>query len=207
VAVAVAVGAASSVVFLAIAQELAGGGGLVAHDEAVLTWFVDHRTDAWISAARFVSTIGGFTSLLIVGVLVGVWLRTRGWRLVLAFAPVVALLLGSLASTTAKAHYGRDRPPVAVQATKVTLAAFPSGHATDAASFFLAVSFVLALTIAARRYVKVLLGVGGVALAGLVGLSRLVLGVHWLSDVVAGWALGTTVAIAVVLALWYVATR
>src|SRR5262249_44825869 len=126
-------------------------------------------------------------------------------RLLMAAAPVVSLCLASLAATTAKSLFGRERPPVSVHATTVTLAAFPSGHATDAAGFFLAASLTLALTVAHRRSKQIWLVVVGVGLAGLVGLSRLVLGVHWLSDVVAGWALGSAIAITVVVILWYAA--
>jgi undecaprenyl-diphosphatase len=122
----------------------------------------------------------------------------------LAAAPLISLLLAGLAAAAAKALFGRDRPPLAVHATTVTLAAFPSGHATDAAAFFLGASFTLAITVARHRSSQVLLVGTGIVLAVLVGLSRLVLGVHWLSDVVAGWALGSAIAIAVVPTLWYV---
>ena len=175
---------------------------------SVLAWFVEHRTDWLINAARFVSTIGSFTSLALIATALGLWLwRARGWSVGVAVAPLLSLVLASLASTNAKALFDRDRPPVAVHATTVTLAAFPSGHATDAAAFFLAAAFTLALTIAHFARVQVLLVATGLLLAGLVGVSRLVLGVHWLSDVVAGWALGSAMAITVVVALWYVTTR
>jgi undecaprenyl-diphosphatase len=196
---------ANLVFFTLIAEDVVNGGGLISHDEAVLTWFVDHRTDSLISAARFISTVGSFVSLLIIGVVLGVWLLRWGTRLLVAAAPVASVCLASLAATTAKSLFGRERPPVSVHATTVTLAAFPSGHATDAAGFFLAAALTLALTVAARRSIQVSLVVVGVCMAALVGVSRLVLGVHWLSDVVAGWALGSAIAIAVVLILWYVA--
>jgi undecaprenyl-diphosphatase len=89
----------------------------------------------------------------------------------------------------------------------VTSPAFPSGHATDAAGFFLAAAFVLAITIAHRRRIQLLVVAAGVVLAALVGVSRLVLGVHWPSDVVAGWALGTAIAIAAVVIAWSATTR
>jgi undecaprenyl-diphosphatase len=207
--VATAVGAAfgSITVFFLLAEDVADGGRLVSRDQAVLGWFIDHRTDASISIAKLISTLGSFTVLLILAAVLGVWLLARGWRSVLPIAPAAALALGGLASTIAKSHYGRDRPPISVHAVTVTLAAFPSGHATDAAAFFLAAASVLALTIARRRSMQVLLLAGGLVCAGLVGLSRLVLGVHWLSDVVAGWALGTTIATVIVITLWYAATR
>jgi undecaprenyl-diphosphatase len=196
---------ANLVLFTLIAEDVVNGGGLISHDEAVLTWFVDHRTDWLIHAARLVSTAASFVSLLIVGLALGIGLLRWGTRLLVAAAPVVTLCLASLAATSAKSLFGRERPPVSVHATTVTLAAFPSGHATDAAGFFLAASLTLALTVADRRSVQIWLVGVGLGLAALVGVSRLVLGVHWLSDVVAGWALGSAIAIVVVTILWYVA--
>ena len=189
--------------FLFIAEDVLDGGGLISHDEAVLNWFVDNRSVWLTNAARWVSTVGGFASLCVVGVATGLWLWSRGTKPALAAAPLVALLLGGLASSVAKAVFGRDRPPVTLHAAAVGSSSFPSAHATDAAAFFIAVALALALTLARRSWPKVLLLAGGAALAGLVGLSRLVLGVHWLSDVVAGWALGTAVAITVVVLAWF----
>src|SRR5207342_2352016 len=108
--------AANLALFFLIAEDLFDGGGLIAHDEAVLSWFVDHRTDTWIRAARLASEIGGFVSLAIIAALLGVWLWRRGSPVVLAAAPLASLSLASLASTVAKSIFDRDRPPVALHA-------------------------------------------------------------------------------------------
>jgi undecaprenyl-diphosphatase len=197
---------ANVLVFMLIAEDVLNGGGLVSHDQAVLAWFVDHRTQALINAAKVVSTLGSFVSLAIMAALLGLWLWRRGWHLGLAAAPLVSVVLASLASTTAKAIFGRPRPPVNVHAEHVSLKAFPSGHATDAAAFFLSAALVLAITVAHRRSTQVVLVVTGIGLAALVGLSRLVLGVHWLSDVVAGWALGSAFALTIVATSWQLTT-
>lgn len=206
-AVASALVAANLILLPLIAEDLLDGGGLLSRDEAVLTWFVDHRTDRWINVAELVSTIGAFVSLTIIGALLAIWLWRRGSHVLLAAAPLVSLGLAGLASTVVKSLFDRDRPPVSLHATAVTVAAFPSGHATHAAAFGLAASFTLALTIAHRPRTQALLVVAGLFFAALVGLSRLVLCVHWLSDVVAGWALGSAAAIAVVVTFWYLTTR
>jgi undecaprenyl-diphosphatase len=198
---------ASMALFILIAEGVLDGGGLISHDEAVLAWFVDHRTAWMINVARVISTVGGFVSLLFVGVALGLWLWWRRWYVAIAIAPGLSLLLAGLGSAVAKVVIGRARPPISLHATHVASPAFPSGHATDAAAFFLAAAFVLAITVAHHRRTQlVFIGIG-ILFAGLVGLSRLVLAVHWLSDVVAGWALGTAIAITVVVGLWYAATR
>ena len=205
--VATAVVVANLVLFALIAEDLLDGGGLISHDKAVTAWFVEHRTDALISAAKLVSTLGSFVSLSILGVLFGIWLWRRGWHVALVVAPLASLVLANLASTVTKALFDRERPPVALRAVKVTQAAFPSGHATDAAAFFLAASLTLAITIAHHRSTRALIVATGLFLAALIGLSRLVLAVHWLSDVIAGWVLGSAIAIAVVVTLWWLSTR
>ena len=190
-----------------IAEDVLDGGGLISHDEAVLSWFVDHRTDRSIHLAKLVSTIGAYVPLAIISLFIGIWLWRRGTHVLLAAAPLVSISLGSLASTVAKSIFDRERPPVDVHATHATLAAFPSGHATNGAAFGLAAGLTLALTVAHHRWSQTLLVAVGLFFAALVGVSRLVLAVHWLSDVVAGWALGTSVALTVVCTLWYLTTR
>lgn len=186
-----------------IAEGLVDGAGLISHDEAVLEWFVDHRTDWMVSLARLISAIGSFGSLLCLGLGLALWLWRRGWAL--AIAPALSLLVAGGAAVVTKAVFGRPRPPISVPQTHLSSPAFPSGHATDAAGFFLAAAFVLALTVAHRRRTQLEFIAVAILSAGLVGVSRLVLAVHWLSDVVAGWALGTAIATTVVIVLWYTA--
>ena len=150
-AVATVLFAFSLSVFVLIADDLLDGGGLISHDQAVLAWFVEVRTGAWVFVAKVVSALGSFVGLAILSLLLAFFVRARGWQWGLALAPLVSLLVASIASTGAKALFGRDRPPVTVHAVTVTSTAFPSGHATDAAACLLAGSFVLALTVAVRR--------------------------------------------------------
>lgn len=102
---------------------------------------------------------------------------------------LLATVSGGILNHLVKEAVGRDRPsfpdPVEVGGGP----SFPSGHAMNSAIVFGAAVVVLA---AVRPRQRRALVVVGAALVAAVGFTRLALGVHWLSDVVAGWSLGLT---------------
>lgn len=144
---------------------------------------------------KAVSIIGGPTVLRIAGFLAAVLLWVRHHRpaavLVAAGMGGAALLSGIL-----KVLVNRSRPVVAVPVEHVDSASFPSGHALTS---FVAVGVVLILLVPhlSRRW-RVLLVAAAVLLIAAVGFSRLLLGVHYLSDVLGSWLIGTALLLVLV---------
>lgn len=116
--------------------------------------------------------------------------------LALARRRVAALFLlasfwGALASEAAVKHwYGRPRPQLVPPAARVFTTSFPSGHATVSGAVGLAAALLLARTRPERRF-GIAAAAAAICLVGLIGASRIYLGLHWPTDVLAGWALGT----------------
>ena len=102
---------------------------------------------------------------------------------------IASVVGGVLISHTTKWAYGRPRPDLVPHGAEVYSASFPSGHAMMSAVVYLTLGALLARTQPDAR-IKVYLLSTAIFMTVLVGVSRVYLGVHWPSDVLAGWALG-----------------
>lgn len=162
-----------------------------------LHWFTEHRSDTLVSLARVASGIGSPVVLGATACAAAVWLWMRGLRLGLAVAPGFALMIAAVTAAAAKTLVGRSRPPVPLHLVSETNASFPSGHATDAAALFVTLSLVVAVFVLRRPLARLACVATSLAAAGCVGISRLILGVHWPTDVLAGWSIGLGIALAV----------
>jgi len=173
--------------------------GVTRDDWSILRFFTQHRSGSLDAAARIASDVGAVPVLALLALAAGAFLWWRRAPLGASVAPVTALSLAGVAVVVIKGALSRPRPPVSLHLVTETSASFPSGHATDSAAALLAVALAFAVFLLRRPLLRwITVAVGAVATA-CVGLSRLVLGVHWPTDVVAGWALGTCSALAIIL--------
>jgi len=170
----------------------ARGDGRLSVDTSIVRYAVEEWPSRLRSISAGVTLIGSFGVTLVLALMAAALLvRPAGWRL--ATAPLVSLLLAALASHEAKAWLGRPRPPAWMHHAASSGYSFPSGHSTHAASFLVALALVVCRLPWDRR---VRIGTAIAAAGGvvLVGASRVVLGVHWPTDVLGGWLLGAGVA-------------
>ncbi|MFI4972976.1 MAG: phosphatase PAP2 family protein [Caulobacterales bacterium] len=149
----------------------------------------------WVEeSARDITALGGFTVLALVSVFATVMLLLHGRRLqAVVFA--VAVLFAQAASEVLKHLIARPRPILVSHLDLVYSASFPSGHAMMSPVVYLTLAAVLAAG-SERRSVRVLLVGSAMLLAAAVGITRVYLGVHWPTDVLAGWILGAAIALA-----------
>jgi undecaprenyl-diphosphatase len=154
---------------------------------------------------------GDATALGSVTILTLIVLGTAGLFLVLRKRREAVWLVATAAGGTAisqvlKQVFNRERPPLFMHAVEVMNPSFPSGHAMLSAVIYLTLGALVARFARTRR-VKAYAMAWAVMLSVLVGCSRVYLGVHWPTDVLAGWCLGALWAIAVWLLAWVLERR
>ncbi|MBI4266562.1 MAG: phosphatase PAP2 family protein [Acidobacteria bacterium] len=185
-------------VFGALANQALDGDPL-AVDRAVLLAMRDEAGrpigPAWLEgAARDVTSLGSNAVLALASVAAIGFLLLSGARSA-AMLVVASVGSGYGLMLLLKNAIGRARPDLVPHAVQVVSAGFPSGHAMLSAVTYLTLGALLA-RVQPRRWLKgYVLGMA-VVLTLLVGLSRVYLGVHWPTDVVAGWCLGAGWALA-----------
>jgi undecaprenyl-diphosphatase len=160
----------------------------------------------WVQeSARDFTALGGFTTLTLIAVMAFAILMLLGRRTqALVFG--AAVIFAQVASEGVKRLVDRPRPDLVPQHDLVYSASFPSGHAMMAPVVYLTLAAIVAAG-NGRQAIKALLLIGAALLVVVIGVSRVYLGVHWPSDVLAGWTLGTAIALAASFALYKTAPR
>ena len=191
--------------FVSLADEI-GEGETEAFDRAVLLalrnpadvsdpigplWLEGEMRDITALGGHFVLT---FLTLAVIGYLLMAGKRSAA---LLVFVSVAG---GALLGYLLKLGFQRPRPDLVPHGVPVSTASFPSNHAMLSAVVYLTLGTLLA-RLEARRSIKIYFLTISVILTVLVGISRVYLGVHWPTDVIAGWSVGAAWAMGV----WLVA--
>lgn len=190
----VAVVASGVYAFLAIADEVREN-EVTQIDSYLLLAFRDPADTsrpvgpAWLEQmVTEITALGGYPVLVVlVGVVAGFLLALR--RFGPALFVVLSIASGTAVSQLLKLVYDRPRPDIVDHLVQTHTASFPSGHATMSAVVYLTLA-ALIVRLVDGFVVRVYVVCVAVALTAAVGVSRIYLGVHWPSDVAAGWALG-----------------
>lgn len=191
---------ASLVAFIAI-WLLVAGGMTVSTDRELLLMFrtaadvTNPVGPAWFEEmmAEY-SALGGYAILVLSIMIVSAGLALTGRGPLAAFL-IGAFASGSAVSTVLKHLIERPRPDLVEHFDRTFTASFPSGHAMISMLAFLTLAAVV-VRLCATRALRIFVLVTALAVAVLVGVSRVYLGVHWPSDVAAGWCLGVSWACA-----------
>ena len=176
--------------FAEVYEAVTENNGIAGFDQPVLSWMVASRTPVFTTLVNWFTQTGGPIGMPIIAVVVTAILMRASHSI----RPLILTLVaggGSLAMTIAiKSLVGRQRPPLAEAVPPYeSSASFPSGHALNAIVItgILVYSTLLVVRTSRARWITTVVGA---AYALLIGLSRVYLGHHWLSDVIGAWLLG-----------------
>jgi membrane-associated phospholipid phosphatase len=169
-------------------------------DRAILLWIHQHATPTLDALFRFSNELGTMPFCVALVLAAIVWHSIRGERRERAVWVVVGLLT-LLLTEIIKLVVGRQRPTLWPWLVSVSGLSFPSGHAVASATFYPLLSW---LVLRSRpRWRRISYAIGLIP-AAYIGLGRLYLGVHWPTDVFAGWTLGVAQS---AVAVWWLGTR
>ena len=142
--------------------------------------------EPWLALAALGFTyLGNWPTVVVVTILGAAWLLYRGKRRA-ALVLLIASFSGRLLVILEKAYFARLRPEEHLRLAEVHYQSFPSGHAANSMIVYLGLALLAFDDPQHRRWAAA----AAILLSVLIGFSRPMLGVHWPSDVVAGWSFG-----------------
>lgn len=173
--------------FGGIAQDVVAGDPLTILDRKIDSWFHRHQDSQMTAFMATVSWLHTWpiTLVIIVFLVYLAWRRSWRWLIVVICTVGGGMLLNSLL----KLAFHRERPSLSGLAAALTTYSFPSGHTVAATLIYAAISTYLASRVIVWRW-RILIVLAAVFLVAVVALSRMYLGVHYLSDVLAAFAEG-----------------
>ena len=158
-------------------------------DEWLITWLRLHEGPAWLQeVGRDMTALGGVAVLVMMTLAVAGYLQLSR-RYHAMWLVIIATSGGLVLSTVLKHFIDRDRPSLVEHRSIVYTSSFPSGHSMLSAVVYLTLGSLLA-RIMPGRVLKLYFLLLAMMLTFLVGVSRIYLGVHWPTDVLAGWCGG-----------------
>jgi undecaprenyl-diphosphatase len=191
--------ALSLAVFLYVADEVTEGETHEIDSAIMLALHPGEARDgsedpAWLrDVARDITSLGSTTVLTLLVVITVVYLvLSRRFRMGLFV--VAATGLGATLNSLLKSFFDRARPDLILHDIHISTASFPSGHAMSSATVYLTLGAMLARVSHGAVLKSFVMGIA-TSLTLLVGLTRVYLGVHWPTDVLAGWSLGAAWAL------------
>ena len=173
--------------FVAIASEVREG-ETQAFDEAVIRWLGENRTPALDAVMIEVTALGTGTVVLMIVAIAALFL-TLSARKYSAILLLVAASGGILLNGILKLGFDRPRPSIFVPEVHAVSSSFPSGHAMSSAIVYGTVAY-LAARLHRRRWARWLVMGFALSVIVLISFSRMYLGVHYPSDVIAGVMIG-----------------
>jgi len=170
-------------------------------DQSVWQFFINHGSTRVHSIARFITSFGVIGFLGPVCVVFGslLWVTTRS--VAVAVAPWVSVMLSGEIVSVLKKSTNIARPPLQFQVAQIHNPSFPSGHTADTTAVVVSLLLIMWCALDMPRQVKTWVTIVGTSTFIAMGLTRLVLNVHWLSDVLAGWCIGAAIGLTVTCSL------
>lgn len=190
--------------FTALADGFNEQGRIARLDLAVLNWLQQHGTESGESVFVFVSWLGAPILVTMDVVVAGLLALRHMWRWLTLWT--IAIVGGVLLDEMLKLAFHRARPSVASEFITKSSWSFPSGHAMNSLVGYAMLAFLVREHLTSTR-ARMLVVVGAAILIAAIGFSRLYLGVHYLSDVTAGYLAGGVWVLACITAERYAIGR